>query len=182
MMPSTKTASSTQYCMKHSQQCFLGTGDSAGLQVCMGGKEFETVRYGTESAARYYDMPSSLNQLGAAISNSPRFHSHAFQGESPGAQYDHESFLRASRADVAAFTMPKAIRANQSNTNMHSPGAPAYLIKRDAAHYRFPASSGFSMAANLRTDWAAIAPGNESPGPGTYSVQKSFGKPDIRAS
>lgn len=149
------------------------------MQLSLGSKAFECARYGTESPATFYDAPSSLNAMGAAIARAPRFRDAAAHDATPAADYDHSRFISAGKAVASGTTMPKALRAPPPSTSLESPGAPAYLIKRDAAHYRYPAAGGRSLGA--RTDWAGCAAGCDVPGPGAYDVAKGISNPDLRA-
>ena len=149
------------------------------MQLCLGSKTFECARYGTESPARFYDAASTLSPVSAPMARAPRFRAPAAHEATPAADYDHSTFLSASRAVAAGTTMPKAQRVPPPSTSLESPGAPAYLIKRDAAHYRYSTAGGRSMAA--RTDWAGGARGGDVPGPGAYDVATGISKPDVRA-
>ena len=153
---------------------------ATAVQLCMGNTHFESINYGKESAGTYYDIPTTLGTTGGYIGTSPRLcgDASAHSAVTPGAQYNHEAFLRATAADTPAFTMPRSQREQASNASLASPGPPAYLIKRDVAHYRFGQPARFSIAANLRTDWAATAPGNDSPGPGAHGGHTTFSEPD----
>jgi hypothetical protein len=153
------------------------------VQLAMGNVHFEASRYGRESAATYYTLSSALSPAGALIGTGPRFtDSASLAADVPGAEYDHESFLRATRAVPPAVRMPQASRTAPDSAALATPGPPAYLVKHDGAHYKYPAASGFSIAANLRTDWSKTLPGNDSPGPGAHGGHTALPKPTARAS
>jgi hypothetical protein len=99
--------------------------------------------------------------------------------DSPGAVYDHAEFLKATRAVAPAFTIASS-RVDRDDAG-DTPGAAAYLLKNDAAFYKFPTPATAIMASAIRTDWAAILGGSASPGPGAHDSLRGIGRPDIRA-
>ena len=137
---------------------------------------------GNASLGAIYEIPSTFGKAGAVIGSAPRMPDTSEVQRTPGPQYDPSMFLCASTANVHAGGMTKAPRDVSSSAALATPGPPAYLIKKDTAHYRYPASGGFSMAANLRTDFTVVGPGNDSPGPAAHGGHTTFSAPGANAS
>lgn len=62
-----------------------------------------------------------------------------------------------------------------------TPGAAAYLMKKDLAEYKYSSPPAFCIAAAIRTDWSAVTGGVDAPGPGAHDSLRGIGRPDIRA-
>lgn len=146
------------------------------LQVAHGSPLFAGC---SEYTAALYDLPSTLSPHGPRIGTAARFGD--VTAVTPGAAYDHESFLPSTVALAPAHGMPKALRNSSPDAGFETPGPPAYLVKKDAAHYRYSARGGYSIAANLRTDFTRCGPGNDSPGPGAHGGHRDFSTPDACA-
>lgn len=61
-----------------------------------------------------------------------------------------------------------------------TPGADAYLMKKDLGEYKFRAPPAYGIAAAIRTDWSAVTGGIDSPGPGAHDSLRGIGRPDVR--